>query len=183
MVSLIFLILIITAGILQIQYGIIIPQRENKIITKLGEDDFSLDMYGWKQLSNKFSDISERDIKSNIMSESAPIITFRWFPAAHFDYYLARKLHKNVFALGDLNSIRNYGWVNQQRGNFSKGENAYYISSSRDYRPPETTFKDIFTEIETADTIRIYRNGENVMNYFVFRMKGLRRTINFSSFF
>lgn len=181
-ISLILLFTVITFGTIQIHYGIFTPQNNNKDITKLGEDDFSLDMYGWEQLGIKFSEISARDLRNGVMPETAPIITFRWFPAAHYDFYVANNINKKVYAIAELNSIRNYGWVNLERGNLQKGVDAYYIVSSRDYKPPETAFNNLFSRIEPSDTIRIYRNNKIVMNYFVFRMKGLKETIDFKSF-
>ncbi len=167
------LIIIIILGVGQINFGLINLDK-NTEPTKLGENDFSLDLYGWKQLGEKFEKIRDKDIENNDMNSDATIVSYRWFPAANFDYYVARPLEMKLFAFNKLERIHKYAWINKYRGGLQKGMDAYFISSSRDYLSPFDLYGKYFSSIEISDTIQINRGGKNVMKYFVFRMKDLK---------
>ncbi len=172
--SLYFLIIILILGFGQINYGWLNLDKSTDVKT-LGKNDFSLDMYGWEQLGEKFSNIVERDKKQNLIDTNAVIISYRWFPAANLDYYVARQLNKKVLAIGSLERIHKYAWINKKRGGFNKGMDAYFITTSRDFKSPYDLYENYFEKIEPADTIPIIRSGKNVKNFFVFRMIGLQR--------
>jgi hypothetical protein len=167
------LILVIILGVWQINFGLINLDK-NTEPNKLGENDFSLDLYGWEQLGEKFEIFRDNDIENNKINSDAAIISYRWFPAANLDYYVARPLEMKLFASNKLERIHKYAWINKYRGGMQKGMDAYFITSSRDYFSPFELYGKSFSSIEIADTIQIYRSGENVMNYFVFRMKDLK---------
>ncbi|MCK4664849.1 MAG: hypothetical protein KAT68_18400, partial [Bacteroidales bacterium] len=103
------------------------------------------------------------------------IISYRWFPAANLDYYVALQLNKKVLAIGSLERIHKYAWINKKRGGFYKGMDAYFITTSRDFKNPYDLYENYFEKIEPADTIPIIRNSKNVKNFFVFRMIDLQR--------
>jgi hypothetical protein len=165
-------LILVVAGVLQINYGII-PIR------KLGGDDFSAQLYGWQQLGEKFETVAKRDLEQGTMSPSAPIITYRWFPAANLDYYVAGRIDKKVYSLGTLSSIHKYYWIDRQLGELQKGADAYYIGLSNDFADPHQRWGSLFDSIIPSDTIRIFRNGQPVWQAYVFRMKGLTKTIRF----
>jgi len=171
-------LLIITSALflaaVEINYGIINLSNESDV-KKLGKNDVTLDMYGWKQLGEEFSKIGKRDVAENIMKDDAPIISYRWFPAANIDYYVSRHTDNKVLTIGKLEKVHKYAWINKYRGGFKMGMDAYYITSSRDYKDPYKLYGSYFTSIEAADTIRIYRGGENVKNAFIFRLRGLKK--------
>jgi len=171
--SILVLILVIILGIGQINFGLIFSDK-NTEPNKLGENDFSLDLYGWKQLGEKFEKIRDNDIENKLMNSDAAIVSYRWFPAANLDYYVARPLEMKLFAFNNLERIHKYAWINKYRGGMQKAMDAYFITSSSDYFSPFELYGKYFTSIEAADTIRIYRNEKNVLNYFVFRMRDLK---------
>jgi len=171
--ALLFLGLTLTAGVLQIQYGIFIrPQAEKGIFR--GKNDFSLDLYGWKQLSEKFSAAKIRDESAGHIAKNAPIMSFRWFPAANLDYYVARPNCTHVLACGSLERIHHFAWINNYRGNLRTGDDAWHLVSGRDYKKPEEICEGDWTEIIPADTIPIIRSRDTVMFFMVYRMKGYK---------
>ena len=172
--SLYFLLIILIFGVGQINYGWLNIDKSTNVKI-LGKNDFSLDMYGWEQLGEKFSNIVERDKNQNLIDTNAVIISYRWFPAANLDYYVARQLNKKVLAIGSLERIHKYAWINKKRGGFYKGMDAYFITTSRDFKNPYDLYENYFEKIEPADTIPIIRNSKNVKNFFVFRMIDLQR--------
>jgi len=166
-ISLFVAFLVVAIGYLEINYGII-PLKDN---------DITLDMYGWRKLNNGFVEIVKNDKQKGLMNGNAPIITFRWFPAGHLDYYVARNNGKYVIASGEMKDIRNYYFINKKRNGLKQGEDAYFIVSNRDYKNPEQLYGNYFTEIFKPDTIRILRSGGNVMEYYIFRLKSLKKSL------
>ena len=189
-----FTLLTVILGFVQINYGIInfnkinnsnLPTPNTQLRTNLGRKDFSLDMYGWKQLEEKFSlTVTKNDNSFNVIrneqrttnneqliSPSSPIVSNQWFPAANLDYYVAAPLHKKLFAIGDLSSIHKYFWINQQRGNLQKGSDAWFITLSTEYVDPYVYFKSYYQSIIPSDTIPISRNNIIVKYAFVYKLK------------
>jgi hypothetical protein len=171
-IALIFQLVLITIGVLQINYGII-PLKKN------GIDDITMQLQGWKQLGEKFRTVAERDVKLERISASAPILTFRWFPAANFDYYVAGQLQKKVYSLGTLTRIHKYYWIDKARGNLPEGTDAYYIALSNDYADPHERYGLLFDSIVPADTLKIFRGGEMTWEAYIFRLYGLKKKISF----
>lgn len=104
--ALAFLFLIILAGILLINFFPGTLGKKDEL--KLGEGDFTLDMYGWNDLKNSMDSIYTADVNHGFMKSNASIICNKWFPAAHLDYYVARPLHKNLLVWGDTSDIHQY---------------------------------------------------------------------------
>ncbi len=171
--AVVFLIIIIL-GYTQIKYGLILQDKNNSY-TKLGSHDPSLDMYGFKEAGKEFQSLVEQDRKLGIMPENAVLVGDNWFPLANYDYYAASPLGMRVFGFGDLNHIHKYAWINRENGGFKKGMDAYYITDSRYYHPPDMKFKAAFERVEPADTIQIVRGGKVVKRAFVFRLKNLEQ--------
>jgi Dolichyl-phosphate-mannose-protein mannosyltransferase len=168
----VFIALILITGTLQINYGIFDSHKdENVKPTELGKHDLSLDMFGWHQASEKFSEINNRLQQTGKIGKDAPIFSNKWYNSAHIDYYIARPMNKNVFTAGNMVEIRKYDWVNRERGGYENIKEAYYISPSRDYQDPKERYGNLFSSIMPVDTIQIYRGGKPVENMFVFIMK------------
>ncbi len=141
--------------------------------TRLGEGDPTMDMYGWRQIRAGFTEVADRDRESGRMAPDAPLLSYRWFPAAHVDYYVATPLGRDLLAAGTLNAVHKYYWINDLRGGLRPGEDAYYVAVSNWYEDPEVAFGHLFEQIEAApDTIRVRRRGAPVRNALVYRLRG-----------
>lgn len=173
--SLLLIAIILLLGFVQIKTGLLYNDIKDRSAHNLGEKDASLDLFGWHQLTEEFSEIYKRDLLENKISKDSYIITWRWFPAANYDYYIGNTVGVWTYPIGGLDNIRNYYWINKKRTPPKLGSDAYYICSSRDYNLPAKFYSDYFTVFEPADTVKILRNNINVMNYFVFRMKNLKK--------
>lgn len=172
-IALVFMLAIVIGGTFQIKYGWIPLQRS-------GVEDPGRQLYGWKQLGEKFGLTVKKDEEKGLLTGSAPILTFRWFPAANFDYYVAKPLHKNVYALGELERIHKYYWIDRIRGPLQKGSNAYYIALSDDYQDPGGLYGMLFDSIRPADTVKIFRGKEIIREAYIYRLIGLKEDIKFS---
>jgi hypothetical protein len=98
-----------------------------------------------------------------------------WFPLANFDYYAASPIGMKSYGVGRLDQIHKYAWINRENGGFKKGMDAYYITTTRDYRSPYGNLDSYFEEILPADTIPIFRNGKIAKKAFLYRLKNLQK--------
>ncbi|HCW07412.1 MAG TPA: hypothetical protein DGG95_08630 [Cytophagales bacterium] len=136
-----------------------------------GEDDFTQDMYGWNQIAEGFKKVAEREESNGTMPHEAAIISNKWFPGAHIDFYVAQPIHKKLFLLGEMNDIHKYAWINKKRGDLILGEDYYHIAVSNLYHDPNQLFGNYFESIEPIDTLRITRGGETMRYAFIYRLK------------
>ncbi len=174
--ALILLFLILIAGYSQINYGLIWNQNPKYVKkSQIGNKDVSLDIFGWKQIGEGFTKLYKKDMAGEKIKKDAVIISYRWFPLANIDYYVARPNHIKVMGIGSLYNLHKYATINKKRGGFHKGMDAYYITTSHDFMHADTVYNEYFQHIEPADTIPVYRGGKLVMNAFVFRMLGLKK--------
>ncbi len=164
-------------ALVQIKTGFINLDQPNETMYAKGKNDFSLDLYGWRQLGDKFEEMANQDVASGTMPPQSPILSHRWFPAANFEYYVAQPTRRLVFAVGDLNSIHKYYWINQRNGGIPPHCDAYYITSSRDFHDPaDIEAISPQSTILPPEAIPIYRNGKIAYYFFVYRIKGLTLT-------
>lgn len=166
---------IVTLGILQIKAGLVdLSKSQNTEPKNLGRSDVTLEMSGWKQIGEGFAEINRKNIDMGLISREAPVITHKWYDAAHVEYYAAYPLGKDVFAFNPLIDIRNYNWLNKKRKPLTPGDDAYYLTTSHDYKDPQI-YEKYFTKIETPpDTIKVFRGDKLVEYAFVYRLKGLK---------
>ena len=138
----------------------------------MGENDFTQDIYGWREIGTRFRQRADEEEKRGTMHPNSGVISFRWFPGAHLDFYAAYPANRDLFLIGSLTDIHKYAWINESRGSLIEGKDYYYIAPSNYYRDPYKIFEHYFNKIEAIDTIKIER-GREIMRYaFVYRMKG-----------
>ncbi len=141
--------------------------------------DVSTQLYGWKQLGEKFRKLANKYDSDESMLPSSPVLTFRWFPAANFDYYVASPDGRKVYALGDLERIHKYFWIDRERGNIPKGTDAYYIALNDDFKPAGELYGNLFTNISLPDTLPILRGNDTIRKAYVYRLIRSKEAIIF----
>ena len=177
--SLILLFSVLIMGYAQINYGLIWNQNPKFVkYSQIGSKDITLDIFGWRQIGEGFTKFYRKDIAEGNIKKDAVIISYRWFPMANIDYYVARPNHIKVLGIGSLYNIHKYATINRKRGGFHLGMDAYYITTSHDFVHADSVYKEYFDKIEPADTIPVYRGGKLVMNAFIFRMLGMKKLPN-----
>jgi len=159
--------LVFIVGFAQINYGLIDLKKH------IGSD-LSLDMYGWRKITKPFGLIKTENEVQQRISKNAPIISNRWFPAAHIDYHIAIPNHTYVLGLGTLERIHKYAWMNEQRGDFKLGMDAWYLAFDYDYVSPDF-LESYFTAIIPSDTIRIKRSRKIAKEIYVYMLKDLKK--------
>ena len=143
-------------------------------ITSFGEYDFTQDMYGYDQVHKAFKKIALREETTGNMKPGAGLVSNKWFPAAHLDYYCAWPEKRNLFAIGSLNEIHKYAWINRQRGGLHQGDDYYHIAVSNYYSDPQEVFGNYFEKIEPMDTLKVTRAGEVMRYAFFYRLKNYK---------
>ncbi|MFC1734124.1 ArnT family glycosyltransferase [candidate division KSB1 bacterium] len=167
MLSLVFISILIILGFGQINYGWI-HLKGNRI------KDVTIEMYGWESIGTAFKEIYKKDMAMGIIDSNTVIISHRWFPAAHIDYYIAYPLQINVFGLGDLERIHKYAWINEKRGGLKVNQDAYFITTRFDYANPLSKYPYLFDSIIPTDTIEVIRGGEKINEAYIYLLKGLK---------
>ena len=171
--ALAFLLLTLIIGVAEIKMGFLTLDHHTEP-EMLGHDDFTLDMYGWRQLGDKFADFREEKVAEGIMNEADGIVANEWFPLANLDYYVARPLGLRTMGLGWLQWLHKYAWINEKRGGFHLGESYWFLSDSRYPKDPKELYPWYFEEIHLAGVIEIERCGKPAKNFFVYTCKNLQ---------
>lgn len=166
-VSLFSILIIVGLGFAQINYGLF-------NLKKIFGSDITLDMYGWKQLEKPFGEIKKQAEAQELIQENAPLISQRWFPAAHLDYYVALPNDTYVLGWGSLERIHKYAWMNQERGGYHHGMDAWYINFDNDLFSMDFARK-YFKEIIPVDTLSVTRSGKTVKQAYVYIFKDLKK--------
>lgn len=166
------MLFVVVVGSIEIKTGFI-PLDRHTEPEKLGRDDFTLDMYGWKQLEQKFAALREEKIAEGVMQAEDGIVADEWFPLANLDYYVARPLDMKVMGVGWPHNLHKYLWINEERGGFKKGESYWFLSDSHYFKNPEALYPSGFESIQPIDTLTIERCGKPAKNFFVYACKGL----------
>jgi len=136
-----------------------------------GEGDFTLDLYGWKDIKRSVENIVAADIKNGLMKADAVIICNKWFPAAHTDFYIALPLQKDLVAIGDTTDIHQYAWINTQRKKLQAGDDAYCIVSSNYNLDVKNIYSSYFSNISPPQIVEQKRNGSLCRNFYIWRLK------------
>jgi hypothetical protein len=108
------------------------------------------------------------------MQPNAMILSDFWYPGAHLDYYVARPNRIGFMAVGRINDIHQYAWLNQQRPPLRFGDDAYFIYPSNYYGPPKPELKQFFGQVDDSVILTQYRSGIPVRNFVVYRMHGYK---------
>jgi 4-amino-4-deoxy-L-arabinose transferase-like glycosyltransferase len=143
-----------------------------KTVEKRGTGDFTLDMYGWGMAGKSFAIIREKEIKSHRIDSKAPLVTYKWFPAAHEDYYFCRPLGIEMIGLGNIHDLHHYSWMNSWRMRNADPEKAWCIIPSNEKFDPAEKFSDYYTGIDFVTTIIESRNGKTARNFYVYILTG-----------
>lgn len=160
---------ILIAGIGVVRYLPSTLGKKNN--TELGAGDFTLDMYGWKEIRPVFDSVRQADIKSNNMQPSSPLVVHKWFPGGHLLFYVGHPLQMQTIGIGMLQDLHKFIWLNKDQGPLHPGGNAYFIVPSNYFTNPSDIYINEFKSVEKAATIPQYRSGVIVRYWYIYRLK------------
>ena len=139
-----------------------------------GEYCPTLDISGWKNFSKSFKTLINNDFATKRMNNKASIIINNWFPACQLELYTSRECGLPIIAIGDLENIHHFAWLNTTRRPLQIGNDAYCIVPSNVPTNVEENFSKYFTAIEKPDTINQIRSNEIVRFFYIWRLKNCK---------
>lgn len=132
---------------------------------RYGDGDFTLDMYGWKQFADNFKPWMGEQKMNKLLPQDIKIVSHKWFPAAHLDYYVASPLHIPLIGVGDVNDLHQYYWLNKNRPSLHRGERALCIVPTNYQVNMDETYRLYFTSVELLHRFENMRGG-SLARYF-----------------
>lgn len=161
--AIILMCFIVLTGYVCVQYY---PRTlGNKQYDDLGEGDFTLDMYGWKDIGTQFSKWAKDTENIHRFPQNNIIVCDKWFPAAHIDYYIAQKVQMDVIGIGTMNDLHQYYWLNHYRNGINKGDSALCIIPSNYSAHVLANYLQYFNKAELLHNFPVMR-GSNTVRYF-----------------
>lgn len=144
-------------------------------LENLGEYNPINDVTGWAYFSEAFNKVVQKDEVAGCMSKNAPIVVHKWFPGGHLLFYTAPIVHKRLVAIGTLDDVHKFAWLNQVQEGLKIGEDAYCIVPSNLPANPIALYGQYFTQIQSPDTIPIISKGVLLRNFYVYRMRQCKK--------
>lgn len=140
---------------------------------KTGNEDLTLDMYGWRAAQRKIDSVYKSDVAKKIMPPGAPIIATDWATAATIQFYIAGKTGQEVLGIGNVDELHQYYFTNKYKQQLKKDGSAYYIVPSNGfyYRALNQVTQN-FKSYDTPLVIVQYRSGLVCRYLSVYRMRG-----------
>jgi hypothetical protein len=150
-------------------------QLGSKSQENLGEYNPINDITGWTQFSAEFKTLAEHDKENAIMHAKAPIIVSKWFPAGHILFYTARPIKKQVVAIGAIEDVHKFAWLNQDQPSLKLGQDAYFIQPSNLPFNPTNLILPYFEKMGKTDSIQIQERGVVLRTFYVYRFKNCQK--------
>lgn len=168
---LIFLLILFGEGVVN-RGWVIDSNLSQKEKTKLGKNDPTLDMYGWDQFKTELYHL-ERE-QPDILS--LPLVSNKWYPGSHLFYYIARYTDQPLFVLGRMNDMHKYYWINQTMPSMQLGQDAIYITHSRNFKDPETTMSSYFSNSILLKEFPVVRSEKTVEYGYIYLLQNYKYT-------
>lgn len=132
------------------------------------QDDPTSDITGWEKLGSDFSELRKKHLQEGKISKDHVMLSYRWFPAAHYDYYLAEPNQVNLIVTGDIDEAHKYLWINKKRGGIPVGSDAYYITPEPENNSAQIMYGTYFDSISPPDPIVIHRNNKPFVTFYLY---------------
>jgi len=139
-----------------------------------GEYCPTLDMSGWTDFSKTFAAIVKEDVAKGNMKAHSPILINKWFPGGHLEFYTKRESGAEIIAIGHLEDVHKFAWLNKIRPSLHLGDDAYAIVPSNLPLNVNETYGAYFTKIDQPVVINQTRSGGVVRYFYVYRLKNCR---------
>lgn len=130
-----------------------------------GQNDVTLDKFGWKQAGNSF-----KEIYSDKHAAAVPLISPTWW-GAHIEYYFGEKQFPTI-ALGPINDIHFYAWLNAVRIPEVSMDTAYCIVPSIDRHDNFRSIASYYRHMSLDTIFTVKRSGKIASNFYVYRLTG-----------
>jgi len=139
---------------------------------RLGSGDFTLDLWGWQQAGKAFGVVYNQQKKAGNIGEGTPIVNYKWFPAAHQDYYFSRPLGIELIGLGTVTDLHQYSWSNGWRSKKVNMEQAFCIVPSHLNDDAFARYNSFYRNMKLVATIEQRRSDVLCRRFWVYRLDG-----------
>ncbi|RYZ19668.1 MAG: glycosyltransferase family 39 protein [Chitinophagaceae bacterium] len=143
--------------------------------TDYGFGDFTLDLHGWGQVAPQFQALYEKEKAAGNMPFGAPVVSHKWFPAAHLDYYWAAPNGIPVVGLGELNDLHHYQWLNRWRLHATDPTRAWAVVPSNESYDARIQFATWYRQADSVTTLVQERGGQPARYFTVWRLSGWKK--------
>lgn len=146
----------------------------SQVKNEFGDDDFTLDLSGWSNFSDDFGKWLNEEETSGRLQKNLPIVSNKWFPAAHIEYYVARPLNRPVIGVGRVVDLHQYNWLNLERPTLQPGDSALCIIPSNYHMILHESYYRNFTSIDMVKVFYSYRGGKMSRYFTVYLLMGYK---------
>jgi hypothetical protein len=137
----------------------------------LGSGDVTLDLHGWKDAGEEFTELYRDEQQQGLMPPGAPVVAWKWW-GAHVDYYFCRPAGIPLIGLGPVQDAHHYIWSNRWRKDQADLSSAYCIVPSDEFYHVQEKYGAWYSRIEQVKVIQTSRSGKPSHNFFVYRLSG-----------
>ena len=137
---------------------------------EMGKRDVTLDMHGWKILGKEFSSLYAKDTKAGIMPYNCALISNKWFPAAHEDYYICLPEGIQLIGFGSMIDLHHYMWMNEWRKRISDLSSVYCIVPSNEFYNVKEKYGAFYGKIYLAAVFNDWRGYILARRFYIYRL-------------
>ncbi len=167
-----FLYFVMILGWEEVQWGWVSNSISvHEIIEKKGKGDPTQDIFGWEQLNEKFTNWEAQNPQNTSL-----ILSHRWYPAGHLDYYIAREKGWEVVVEGEIKETHQYSLKNNDYFWKQNNGKAYCFAQSNSRFRPESHFDANTFQVTPLDTLYITRRKDTVRLHFVYLVQNYEYT-------
>jgi hypothetical protein len=140
-----------------------------------GEYCPTLDLSGWKEFAKDFTSLTAADgTTGGLIERHPPILINKWFPGGHIEFYVSRACGLPVLAVGELDEVHKFAWLNKERRPLRLGDDAYAIVPSNIPLDVNATYGKYFITIEKPKVIKQVRSGGVVRYFYVYYLQNCK---------
>lgn len=124
---------------------------------KLGKNDATQDLYGWKQLGEKYRDW----LVANPEYEDYAIITLNWFPASHLEHYV-KPGQQALLCIGNAKKIHEFERLNERYPDKKEAKFFLFLHQSNGFHDRVEKLPKHFTPLKKLAKFSIFRSGQPI---------------------
>lgn len=140
-----------------------------------GEYCPTLDLSGWNKLGENFKTMVAEDVAKGEIKDGAVLLTNKWFPGGHLEFYVARPIGMPLIGIGELQDLHQFAWLNKERSPLQIGQDAYAIVPSNLPLNVVDAYGAYFTTVEKPEKLLQQRGGGVVRYFYVYKLKGCKQ--------
>ncbi len=168
------ILFVVVAGLLVVNLYPGTPGKNSS--ERLGSGDFTLDLYGWESAGKAFAGFYEDEKGKGLIPGGTPVVAYKWFPAAHLDYYFCKPLGIELIGMGSTSDLHHYQWMNEWRAPKASLAKAYCVVPSNVTDDAKTRYAPYYEKIDLVNTIEQRRGGKICRYFRVYRLQGWKGT-------